>query len=881
MRILILFLLMAMWVQAQEVLLVGIVKDSLDGKPVRNATLQCSEHSRIFHSNNKGSFSASLQAPSCQLEIAAEGYRTQLMVAGEGNSFLQVALIPETLSMEDWENESFRTGGQAYLGSGRSLFLRRVAFDLGQAFYRPRGLDGREQLVLLNGFPMNHPGFGRAQWSDWGGLNDVSRSQEVAYGLKHAIYPLYGLLGNTAISTDPLTHRPGLRITSSYSNRSYRGRLMLTYTNSAEDQVVSYTVSGSTRHGRQGYIEGTPYEAWSSFMGVNLKINQWTDMKFFAFYTHQDRGRSAPVTEEVTSLLGRVYNPYWGIDGGALRNSRMRTSYGPILQGILGSETPTFTWKIGAAWQRSIKADSRLTNIHAPSMDPVYYRYLPSYHSEHPVFPNRYNALISRESLLANPQVDWTAMRRANDSPILAGKAAYLLLEDVVESTRWWGRGEFSLYMGRWIFHAGIAFLENKLLEYARIEDLLGSTFHEDLNPFDGYSYDMEGPIEKMEGDKINYHLLVGSSGWNTSASVEYKTGSWQVAASYTGDFRKDHRKGFFRNEANQQNSLGEEEPFQASTGLYRLSVEFSPNLRHHLSFTALAGTRHPRLYSRWRDHKQHDRRSEYTDPEAVEGVQFRYSYKASQFQGNCTVYSSRVQELPIPRSFYAETGIGNDFYRLIQGRTTMRYQGLEVDLGYEWVSGFKVNAVVAYGMPHFDNDPTIELYVDTLPEKAVYSGVAALQDEPLGNGPQRAISLGIEYRDPRYWFIGTTFNYLSGAHLHPAILRRTSIFTEHPGSIASPSTMNESVSRQLPAITLTNLVFGKSYLKGSTYVGIFVSINNLFDLQFASGGFEQERKSEQGAWLEDIAGGRPLFGPKYWMGNGRTIFLNLSLSLR
>ena len=60
-------------------------------------------------------------------------------------------------------------------------------------------------------------------------------------------------------------------------------------------------------------------------------------------------------------------------------------------------------------------------------------------------------------------------------------------------------------------------------------------------------------------------------------------------------------------------------------------------------------------------------------------------------------------------------------------------------------------------------------------------------------------------------------------------------------------------------------------------YISLFVSLNNIFDQKFKSGGFEQGRSANYQSLQEDSQNPKRVFGPKYWYGRGPTYFLNLN----
>jgi len=57
------------------------------------------------------------------------------------------------------------------------------------------------------------------------------------------------------------------------------------------------------------------------------------------------------------------------------------------------------------------------------------------------------------------------------------------------------------------------------------------------------------------------------------------------------------------------------------------------------------------------------------------------------------------------------------------------------------------------------------------------------------------------------------------------------------------------------------------------------MSVNNVFDETFRTGGFEQSRNGNFGQLQQDNLRNDPSFAPRYWYGFGRTFFLNLAVS--
>jgi outer membrane receptor for Fe3+-dicitrate len=218
---------------------------------------------------------------------------------------------------------------------------------------------------------------------------------------------------------------------------------------------------------------------------------------------------------------------------------------------------------------------------------------------------------------------------------------------------------------------------------------------------------------------------------------------------------------------------------------------------------------------------------------------------------------------------------------------------GLELGLEWNLTSSLSANLVASVGKFRYASDPLISINFDTAgPEEDLINtegytdlGPSMVKGLHMSTGPQHAFSVGLEYRDPDYWRLGISANYLNERYIQPSFLTRTGSFRLNPDTgQAFPGATKSSVAKlliqeSLPPLYLLNMTAGKSWLSRGAYIGLFASINNLFDTSFVTGGFEQSRNGNYGQWIRDHQSGLPSFGPKYWYGQGRTFFLNLSIS--
>ena len=333
---------------AQQTLIKGSVKDAVTLEPIADVSITIEETQQTTNTDLLGEFTFSTNVPLGEqvLNLYKIGYvvKRYPIVVNQGMTVnitdmtldIDVSnasdLFTITLSDDELNDD---TGGadniSGLLSSSQDVFQRTVAFEFSPSFFNVRGLGSENGTVLINGIEMNKLFNGRPQWSDWGGLNDVVRNQELSMGLAPSNYNFGGILGSTNINTRASSYRKGGRLTYSSANRSYTNRLMASYASGLIEDGWAFTVMIGRRWGNEGYQDATLYDSNSFFASVEKKLNDKHSINFTSIYAPNRRGKSSPNTQEVYDLKGIKYNEYWGWQDGEKRNSRIREAIQPIL----------------------------------------------------------------------------------------------------------------------------------------------------------------------------------------------------------------------------------------------------------------------------------------------------------------------------------------------------------------------------------------------------------------------------------------------------------------------------------------------------------------------------------------------------------------------
>ncbi|MBP6181267.1 carboxypeptidase-like regulatory domain-containing protein [Flavobacterium sp.] len=832
-----------------------------------------------------------------------------------------IALSESDLNDDNSGSES--TSG--ILQSSKDAFQQAAAFNWGQARFRIRGLDSEHSTMMINGVSMNKLYDGRPQWGDWGGLNDALRNQEFSIGTAPSDYTFGGILGTQEINTRASIYRPGTRISFSGTNTNYSWRMMGTYASGMNAQGWAFVVSAGKRLAAEGYFEGTNYDANSAFISVEKKLTDNHSLNLTAFYTPNSRGKNSPNTTEVSQLTNGKYNSYWGFQDGNKRNSRMKTIEEPIVMLNHFFKINDHTnLNSSLMYQFGKNGNSNIDYQNANSPDPTYYRKLPSYYSSHydsdngeftgEFTPDLENAEKSKEQFSANQQMDWNAMYQANQNPILntdgtisgyePSKSKYVLYEDRTDDKTIVATSTFNTQLTEnVILNAGVSFKNLKSHNYQKLLDLLGGAYFEDIDGFyngNQSQSDLNNPNRQVVvGDAYgyNYNYVANTLDAFTQFKFSYNKVDFYLAQSFSST--NYQRGGLYKNGIYETNSFGKSEKVTFENFGFKGGLTYKISGRQLLIFNGAHLTKAPTIRNTFPNSRLNNRIVDDLESENTSSLDASYSYRSPRFKARFTAFYTLIKNATQTSFFYAEgifddgAGYNNTSAFVSQTLTHLNKKnlGAELSLEYQINSTLKTTLSAAFGEYTFDSNPNVMVTNDA--EASIENtnpvfdfGTAALKNYKQPGSPQQAYSFGIEYRDPKFWWVGANINYLANSYIDVSPIARTDHFFINPASGFSFPEATEERAKELlqqekfTPTTLLNIVGGKSWRVFGKYLGLFASINNVLNATYKTGGYEQARNANFRQRNQDVSSGTPSFGNKYFYGYGRTYFVNLSINL-
>lgn len=784
------------------------------------------------------------------------------------------------------------------LQATQDVFLRTAAFEFSSSFFSIKGLDSGNGKVLINGIEMNKLFDGRAQWSNWGGLNDVLRNQEFNNGLSASNYTFGGVLGSTNINTRASQQRPGTRISYASSNRSYVHRMMATYSTGIMEDGWAFTFSGSRRAGNEGFNEGSSYDAYSIFASLEKKINKKHSINLTSIFAPNKRGKSSPNTQEVYDLKDIRYNEYWGFLNGRRTNSRVKDVEEPILMmnhyWDISENTQLNT---NVAYQFGKIGNSRLDFNGGANPSPVYYQNLPSYFVRN---ENLVGAYESLQNFQNNGQIDWNRIYDANITNASVGiQNAYVLYEDRNDDKQLTINSILNSQINKNItLNAKLEYKRLRSSNFAEVMDLLGGIGYLDIDNFGETPNQQQNNLAEPNrivgvGDKFRYNFNLNSDVTSAFIQSQFKYNKVDFFAAASISQTTHQREGLYQNGGFPNNSLGLSKKLNFTNFGFKGGATYKITGRHLLDANVAYMTQAPTIRNSFSNSRENNNVVENLQSEKIFSVDASYILRSPIVTSRITGFYTYIQDAT-EISFYFADGIGGDntaFVQEVLNGIDKKHLGVELGLEAQVTPTIKLKGAASIGQYTYDNNPNIYLTSEDNSQTQIAGftngsknfGESKLKDFRLASGPQSAYSVGFEYRDPDYWYFGATTNFFSNIYVDVAPLNRSSNFytdadglpfTDYDPELARQLLQQERFDDYM----VVNLMGGKSWKIGEKFISVFATVNNLFNQEYKSGGFEQGRNANFRQLRDDKALDTPVFGNKYWYGRGTTYFLNVNL---
>ena len=578
-------------------------------------------------------------------------------------------------------------------------------------------------------------------------------------------------------------------------------------------------------------------------------------------------------------------------------NSRIKEVVEPILMlNYYWDISENTTLQTNVSYQFGKIGNSRLDFNAGANPSPTYYQTLPSYFLRNNDLAGAYAA---QENFVNNGQLDWNRIFDANTTNATIGlNNAYVLYED---------RNEDKQVTLNTIFNSNInsnisinGKLEYKRLHsqnFAEVLDLLGGSGYLDINNFADSEAQMQNDAFNPNrvvgvGDKFRYNFNLFSDLMNAFLQAQFKYNKIDFYAALNVSQTTNQREGLYKNGRFENSSFGESEKLSFTTYGVKAGATYKINGRNLINANVAYLTQAPIIRNSFSNSRENNNIVDNLQSEKVFSTDASYIFRGLIITSRLAGYYTSIKDAT-EISFYFADGVGGDntaFVQEILSGIEKKHFGLELGLEAQVTSAIKLKGAAAVGSFTYANNPDLYLTSDVandgIFDENGRSGnyTSNLKNYKISAGPHTAYSIGFEYRDPNYWWIGATANFFSNTFVDIAPLTRSSNFYTDADGLTFPN-YDVDLARVLlqqekfDNYKVINLVGGKSWKISGYYISVFATVNNLLNTEYKSGGFEQGRNANYNELRRDKALEKPVFGNKYWYGRGTTYFLNANIS--
>ncbi len=822
---------------------------------------------------------------------------SQNSTSEEDSLFLGVPMI----SLDKLEENNDEGFTYSLASASWNSFESATTFSFRHIRSNFRGYDGGYTTFLLNGVPLNDMVLGWFSFGNLGGLTNVLYGRNNSYGLEANNLNIGQIGGVQSIDLRAAGQRKRFQGTYSFANGAYSHRLMLTYNTGVLEKGWAVSMSLNKRWAQEGYYDGTFYDTYGYFFGVEKIIRDDHRLALSVIGNAGRRGRGSGHIQELYDLAGtNKYNGNWGWQNGEKRNSRVVNQHQPIVSlNYEWNKDNKLILRHSAFFQTGRYGVTAIDRFNAKDPRPTYYRNLPSYQDD-PILAQQV-----KDEILANPnllQISWDDIYNTNynstetlenadgieGNTVTGRQAKYVLPErraDVLKFgdaiTFEWAAAE------RLKIDGGLNFRHQTTHYYNKLQDLLGADYHVDINTFaerdfpndpDRLQSDLNNPNRIVyEGDTYgnDYKAKVQDLGLWLQGTYKLEKLDFLLAASVAHN--SFYRTGNFKSGLFPENSFGDSEkssfiPFQVKGGLtYKITS------RHYLFGNATYQTNAPTFREAFVSPRTRNSIVPDLKTQKIASFEGGYLLQHPEYKARAVFYYTAFNDATRSLSFWHD-----DFQSFVNYSLTnvdTRHFGTELMVEAQIVTGLTGSVVAVLGRHIHNGRPNATITRDN-DEEALQTGQVIYADKYYVAGTPNAATFGLNYQGKKHWRLGMEVVYSNGSWIPINPARRTTDATE---LVDYQSDQWNAILEQekTDAYTTLNINGGYSWslnqtfkgMKSRRYMVFNVGLSNVLNKRdIITGGYEQLR-------FDDDKDPNK-FPTRYYYGQGIYTYINISFRM-
>ncbi|GAB3197990.1 outer membrane receptor protein involved in Fe transport [Pontibacter aydingkolensis] len=648
-----------------------------------------------------------------------------------------------------------------------------------------RGFQSANIAVMINGIPVNDMENGRVYWSNWAGLNDVTKSMQVQRGLGASKVAVPSIGGTINIITKTTDATKGGFISQGIGNNGFSKTAFSLSTGLTENGwAVSF--AGSKTEG-EGWFEGLGFEAYSYFFNVSKQINSKHTLSLTGFGAPQEHGsrferkgiqyyRDAP--------QGRRFTPNWGIHNGEARTISGNYYHKPQVS-------------LNHYW--NINETSFLSTALYGSMG-----------IGGNAYPNNSTLFLGTRTGGEYSPVDIDAIVDMNVEAQDGRALAYI--QSNRNEHKW--VGALSTYQKsiseKFDLLAGLDLRYYQGMHYNSVRDLLGAEYVLDNG-------DVNNPNKRAKnGDKIGFNND-GIVNWQGGfLQGEYKSGPLAAFVSLAASNTSYQRIDYFR--------YKNDDPLRESDVVNFLGYQTKGGANYNLTdnhniFANVGYFEKAPFFNAVFINNQNIANKD-AQNEKILSYELGYGYRASNLSANVNLYRTTWKDRSFTRRIPGQN-VNEPLFANLLGVDAL-HQGVEIDFRYEPVRAITLTGMVSLGDWTWLNNLDEVSVIDPQTEKVVETiGPITMAGLKVGDAPQTTAAIGLDVRVIEGLKLGVDYNYFAN-------------FNSEFNPINLPQN-RETDPWMVPNYSLFDLNAVYKFKVAGLNASLIGNVNNLFDTEYIS----------------------------------------------
>lgn len=289
------FMILACLGFSQKTKVQGVIKDAITNEPIVGAIVVYGE-SKGASTDIDGAFSLMLDSGSYVIKASYIGYKAmEKRITAKGkpvfvdftlstNELSEIEVVsdiaiqretPVAFSNIDTKKIQEDLGSRdlpLILNSTPGVYATSQGGGDGDARVSIRGFNSQNVLVLLDGIPMNDMVNGRVFWTNWFGLDNLSRGMQVQRGLGATKLAIPSIGGTINILTAGIDSKRAISVKNEYGNNN-NYRIGLSYSSGRMKNGWAFNFAGSYKR-NDGWFDNMSSRMWFYYGKVEKKIGR-------------------------------------------------------------------------------------------------------------------------------------------------------------------------------------------------------------------------------------------------------------------------------------------------------------------------------------------------------------------------------------------------------------------------------------------------------------------------------------------------------------------------------------------------------------------------------------------------------------------------------